>query len=86
MKYAIVTGGTSGIGLGVAKMLSSKGYYVYVTYVGPDFTEKIENFEAVKVDQTKREELYQFIAYIKKIKCRGITLHLHQDYCNSAFC
>ena len=38
MKYAIVTGGTSGIGLGVAKMLLSKGYYVFATYVGPTFT------------------------------------------------
>lgn len=65
MKYAIVTGGTSGIGLGVAKMLIAKGYYVYVTYVGPDFTAKIENLEAVKINQTSREELYQFIAYVK---------------------
>ena len=44
MKKAVVTGGTSGIGLGVAKMLISKGYYVYATYVGPAFTEKIDNF------------------------------------------
>lgn len=73
MKYAIVTGGTSGIGLGVAKMLISKGYYVFVTYVGPKFTDKIENFEAVRVDQTIRGELYQFINYVKqytdKIDC-----------------
>ena len=73
MKYAIVTGGTSGIGLGVAKMLISKGYYVFVTYVGPEFTDKIENFEAVRVDQTIRGELYQFINYVKqytdKIDC-----------------
>lgn len=27
MKYAIVTGGTSGMGMGVAKMLIAKGYY-----------------------------------------------------------
>lgn len=66
MKYAIVTGGTSGIGLGVAKMLIAKGYYVYVTYVGQDLTEEIKNFEAIKVDQTNREELYQFIAYVKQ--------------------
>ena len=46
MKIAVVTGGTSGMGLGVARMLISKGYYVYATYVGPDFTEHIENFEA----------------------------------------
>lgn len=49
MKYAVVTGGTSGMGLGVAKMLLSKGYYVFATYVGSDFTEKIENFEALKM-------------------------------------
>ena len=71
MKTAIVTGGTSGIGLGVAKMLLGKGYYVYTTYVGADFTEKIENFEPIKVDQTNREELYRFIAQIKE-KCSSI--------------
>ena len=82
MKYAIVTGGTSGIGLGVAKMLVSKGYYVYATYVGPDFTEDIENYEAIKVDQTCREDLYRFIDYVKEqtscINCivcnAGITI------------
>ena len=30
MKYAVVTGGTSGMGFGVAKMLVNKGYYVFV--------------------------------------------------------
>lgn len=65
MKYAIVTGGTSGIGFGVAKMLLSKGYYVFVTYVGEDFTEQIENFKAIKTDQTLREEVYRFLKYIK---------------------
>ena len=34
MKYAVVTGGSSGIGLGVSKMLVCKGYYVFTTYVG----------------------------------------------------
>ena len=68
MKTAIVTGGTSGIGLGVAKMLLSKGYKVYATYVGVDFCEKIENFETIKVNQCNRDELYSFIAYIKE-KC-----------------
>lgn len=66
MKYAIVTGGTSGIGLGVARMLIKKGYHVFATYVGNDFTDEIESFEPVKVDQTSREELYKFIAYIKR--------------------
>ena len=65
MKNAIVTGGTSGIGLGVAKMLLEKGYYVFVTYVGPEFEERIENLEAIKIDQTKREDIYRFIKYVK---------------------
>ena len=65
MKFAVVTGGTSGIGLGVAKMLIEKGYYVFATYAGPDFTKKLDNFEAIKTDQTSREEVYQFISYVK---------------------
>ena len=71
MKTAIVTGGTSGIGLGVAKMLPTKGYKVYATYVGPDFEENIENFEPIKVDQSNREELYAFINRIK-LECKEI--------------
>lgn len=71
MKTAIVTGGTSGIGLGVAKMLLSKGYRVYATYVGDDFTETVENFMPIKVNQCNREELYSFIVRIKK-ECTAV--------------
>ena len=71
MKTAIVTGGTSGIGLGVAKMLLSKGYKVYATYVGADFTENIENFKAIKVDQSNRNELYTFINRVK-LECKEV--------------
>ena len=78
MKYAVVTGGTSGIGLGVAKMLIEKGYYVFVTYVGDKFTEKLENFEALKIDQTSREEVYSFISYVKS-RCN----HLDCLVCNA---
>ncbi|MBO4230683.1 MAG: SDR family oxidoreductase [Bacteroidales bacterium] len=65
MKNAIVTGGTSGIGLGVANMLRQKGYRVFATYVGPDFTDQADDFKAIKIDQTDRSELYRFIQYIK---------------------
>ena len=71
MKYAIVTGGTSGIGLGVAKMLISKGYYVFATYVGPDFNDSIYGLEVVKTDQSDRKELYRFIDFIKS-NCKTI--------------
>ena len=78
MKYAVVTGGTSGIGLGVAQMLISKGYFVFTTYVGPDFTDKINNFEAIKTDQSSREEVYSFIHYVK-----SKTDHLDCLVCNA---
>lgn len=65
MKYAVVTGGTSGLGLGVAKMLVNKGYYVFTTYVGPEFKEIIDNYEAHLVDQTSRKKVYDFINYVK---------------------
>lgn len=78
MKYAVVTGGTSGMGLGVAKMLISKGYYVFTTYVGADFTEPIDNYEAIKTDQTKRDDVYKFIEYVK-----SRTTHLDCLICNA---
>ena len=65
MKNAIVTGGTSGIGYGVALMLLDKGYRVYATYIGADFTEEKDNFIPVKIDQSLRVEVYNFIQKIK---------------------
>lgn len=78
MKYAVVTGGTSGIGLGVVKMLLQKGYYVFATYVGDEFKEKILNFEAIKTDQSSRNEIYSFINYVK-----SKTNHLDCLVCNA---
>lgn len=78
MKYAVVTGGTSGIGLGVANMLLKKGYKVFATYIGPDFQTDDENFEVHKIDQTKRDEVYRFINYVK-----SQTNHLDCLVCNA---
>lgn len=71
MKTAIVTGGTSGIGLGVARMLVDKGYYVYATYAHNEFNENIPNYKAVKVDQSNREETLAFIEFIKS-ECSSV--------------
>lgn len=65
MKYAVVTGGTSGIGLGVSEMLISKGYYVFSTHVGDHVGSTRKNLEIVKVNQSKRDEVYRFINYVK---------------------
>lgn len=78
MKYAVVTGGTSGMGLGVAKMLVEKGYFVFTTYVGPEFTERIKNYEAHLVDQSNRVDVYKFINYVK-----SQTSHLDCLVCNA---
>lgn len=78
MKYAVVTGGTSGIGFGVAEMLIKEGYYVFATYVGEDFNNDIPNFEAIKTDQTDRKDVYRFITHVKER-----TDHLNCIVCNA---
>ena len=32
MKYAVVTGGTKGIGLGIVKILLERGFHVFTNY------------------------------------------------------
>ena len=65
MKNAIITDGTSGIGLRVAKMLLEKGYRIYATYVGPEFKEKIDNFFPMNVNLASREEVHGFLQTVK---------------------
>lgn len=71
MKNAIVTGGTSGIGFGVVQMLLSKGYKVFSTYVGPDYENKMDNFIPLKIDQSVRSEVYDFINFVRN-QCQTI--------------
>lgn len=74
MKYAIVTGGTKGIGRGVTKMLLNKGYYVIATYahdataarvLQEEVAEQLSRLELIQVDQSVRSATYAFIEHIK---------------------
>jgi len=65
MKTAIVTGGTSGIGLGVVNMLVAKGYHVITTYVGEKRFTLPDGVETIECDQTDRAQTYKFIDYVK---------------------
>ncbi|MBD5583552.1 MAG: SDR family oxidoreductase [Clostridia bacterium] len=65
MKNAIVTGGSSGIGLGVATMLAERGYKVFITYVGEYEVCLNPNIIPIKTDQSNREDLYRFINTVK---------------------
>ena len=52
-------------------MLLAKGYRVFATYVGPEFTEKIDNFFPLNVDQTSRVKVYSFLGLVKS-QCDSI--------------
>lgn len=78
MKNAIVTGGTSGIGLGVAKMLLGKGYRVYATYYNNLNLPQLSNYYVAKIDQRERCDTYKFIDYI-----RSRVQHIDCIICNA---
>ncbi|MBR6017173.1 MAG: SDR family oxidoreductase [Paludibacteraceae bacterium] len=75
MKNAIVTGGTKGIGLEVAKMLLREGYFVTVTYAHDH--EAVENcqaalraegeaFEIIRADQSDPQAIKEFVQEMRK--------------------
>lgn len=69
MKHAIVTGGTKGIGLAIAKVLLQEGYYTYLTYandkeaacIAEHELATISNaFSICQVDQANAKALHTF--------------------------
>ncbi len=84
MKTAIVTGGSKGIGLGVVRMLVSRGYKVFATYahdeeaayqVEQEMNGKVTFY---KSDHSIREQTYDFCQFIKKN-----TKEIHCIICNA---
>lgn len=68
-KVAVVTGGTSGIGNGVAIKLASLGAKVYAIGLGSENTEIPEglNIEPVELDVTDEEGIRKFFGKLEKL-------------------
>ncbi len=69
MKNAIVTGGTKGIGLAIAKMLLKEEYFVTITYAHDDKAAETcqkelnkisKHFEVLKINQASKEDMKSF--------------------------
>ena len=65
-KSVLVTGGSSGIGLSIAKHLSEKGYVVFGTSRKAENGQKLENFTLVNMDVTAEDSISQALDYILK--------------------
>lgn len=87
MKYAIVTGGTKGIGKQICIDLLQKGFFVFTNYANDDksaetaridFSNYSREFEVIKIDQSKVEDIKFFAHYIQ-----SKTSEIHCIICNT---
>jgi 3-oxoacyl-[acyl-carrier protein] reductase len=87
MKYAIVTGGTKGIGKQICIDLLRKGYFVITNYANDDqsaetarydFSKYAKEFQIIKFDQSKDIDIQSFVNFIR-IK----TNEIHCIICNT---
>ena len=68
-KAVLVTGASSGIGLKITEVLSSKGYFVYAgarKQKDLDRLNAMENVESIKLDVTKWDEINAALETVKK--------------------
>lgn len=87
MKYAVVTGGTRGIGFQICIDLLKKGYFVITNYSSDnegakiadnEFSKCSSNFSIIKADQSSDLELCSFVEFI-----RTKTNAIHCIVCNT---
>lgn len=87
MKYAVVTGGTKGIGKQICIGLLIKGYFVITNYCNDDKSAEItrsdflnysQEFEVVRIDQSKDNDIQLFSDIIRKK-----TPEIHCIVCNT---
>lgn len=74
MKYAVVTGGTKGIGLGIVKVLLERGFHVFTNYardkesaerVGQELEQWKNRLSIVQADQSDKESFARFVQFVK---------------------
>ena len=74
MKYAVVTGGTKGIGLGIVKILLERGFHVFTNYardkesaerVGQELEQWKDRLSIVQADQSDKESFARFVQFVK---------------------
>ena len=74
MKYAVVTGGTKGIGLGIVKVLLERGFHVFTNYardkesaerVGQELEQWKDRLSIVQADQSDKESFTRFVQIVK---------------------
>ncbi len=87
MRYAIVTGGTRGIGKQICIDLLCKGFFVITNYVNDDqsadvartdFSNFSGQFAILKIDQSKERDMESFVNTVK-----DITKEVHCIVCNT---
>ncbi len=74
MKYAVVTGGTKGIGLGIVKILLERGFHVFTNYARDEEAAKRVELELeqwkdrlsiVQADQSDKVSFARFVQIVK---------------------